>query len=399
MKSTMNHCWCILIWSIALAAVAQEIVLDAQSPPDVVDSTQIEGAADDEPAEPKRRPDRELEFEVSDTEVEVKLFRPDPDLLHQKYAAFVEIIVPEPQGRGLREFGLPRPLEDLAWFGQNNLLNPGRRRSDRESMKEFFVRLANVLQGDPAIDGESMSFFLSDAVENGWIMNTGMNFSPGEGTYQFRILAPTEQLARDRAETLVRMLDRAIALPLIEHFQTAMSERAESLETLNPKLAAAEAAAQQLNEQFEDVKESAVDADELKRLTTERRLLDVDLAGIRARIDAAEEIIAKLKGQPRETLRRIEQLEDIKITAEIDLAGLAARRKVLDQMINDGKKREDLAYKLVQSRDALNDLERSERRITSELQEYRDAFIVYSEKLFALKDHKIVIRPIQWIGN
>src|SRR5690606_32324191 len=100
----------------------------------------------------------------------------------------------------------------------------------------------------------------------------------------------------------------------------------------------------------EQMKGFDVSADELMRLRTERRLLSVEEAGLRARIEAVVKLIDRARDSNRgrggtggeRDIERLSRLEDIKVAAEIDIAGVAARGKMLDELIDSGRKRREL---------------------------------------------------------
>ncbi|HID75184.1 MAG TPA: hypothetical protein EYP56_04215 [Planctomycetaceae bacterium] len=71
----------------------------------------------------------------------------------------------------------------------------------------------------------------------------------------------------------------------------------------------------------------------------QRRLVAVEIAGARARIDACNSLLERLKEQGQATGGRAEQIETLKIGAEIELAGLTARRRALHGLIAEGKAR------------------------------------------------------------
>jgi hypothetical protein len=406
MKTTIRLFGCVLVGLTALPAVAHQV--DSAGP---AQGETVEAAHDEPPAADAELPDvlspREIAFEVSDEVLELKLFRADPELFKQQFVADVDF-----SSLSWQDYHESNNLIqsdkwlDLAWCEGSNLLVHGvGRQVDPESLHDFFEKMSRTLEKGPAKAPQGMEFFLSDATRDGRVTFSGSPDAQGQtGYYRFRILAPTAELARERAEALVQILDRSIRLPLLEKLKNQASASAEALAMFQEQLPAAVAKMKELDEEVFATKESYVDAEELKRLTTERRLLDVDLAGIRARIDAAEEIIARIGGEggrgPEGGIRRrIEQLEDIKVTAEIDLAGLAARRKVLDEMIQAGKDREALVAKRNDSHKAVDMLDSNIDQLQSKLQNYRNTLTTYSKSLFALKDNKIVIHPIKWTGT
>jgi hypothetical protein len=384
-----------LILSIAGASLAQEVVSDGQAQPEVRDGAEVTTANGDVGAA-DRWPRREIAFEVSDEEVELSLFRADPELLNQRFVAHVDIYVP-----ARSQFSLPQSFYDLAWCEGYNLLVSNTRQQDSVPLGDFFARMADKLDNDPAMTRDRMEFFSSDAVRDHYVTIAPTREGRNDPYFRFRILAPSEDLARQRAETLVRMLDHAIASPLQQHLRGELQTHQQDMEALQKQLTEAKELAARLVDQYKKASEAGIDRDELSRLTTERRLMDVDLAGIRARIDSAEQILAKLRvdvqnGKP--VHGRIEKVEEIKITAEVDLAGLAARRKVLDQLIDEGNDHAKLGSMASEAENSVNSLAGRVRSKMGPLEAAGELERTYSI-LFTPKDNKIVIHPIKWTGT
>lgn len=89
----------------------------------------------------------------------------------------------------------------------------------------------------------------------------------------------------------------------------------------------------------------------LETFRSQRRLLDVDGAGLKARVDACEKI---LKGGPASATAT--QVESVKVTAEIELAGLEAKRAEIDRIIQNGQERLDLRSKVDHEQEKLERL-------------------------------------------
>jgi hypothetical protein len=348
--------------------------------------------------------DREIAFELSEEPLELKLFRADPQLLNQKFAAVVEVFVPSHTDRRV-----PDRLRELAVFQSQSLLHLGGYqvgfggRDRPPTPADTFRRLAREVNGAAEAADEGLDFLQSDEVNEGylsggWLTPVQVNGANG-GYYSFTILAPSEEQARERAEALIRLLDAAIAVPLQRELHRQREQQEETIDSLRKQLAETEERAKQTVEDYERIADTAVSHDELSQLKTERRLLEVELAGIRARIETAEEILAKLKelqkaaGRPADA--RILKVEDLKITAEIDLAGLAARRKALDLLIEEGNKRAELNMR---RNEQLGQVEKLRRRLDEEERGFgglQDVMERYSQ-LYSLEDDKVVVRPIQW---
>ena len=131
--------------------------------------------------------------------------------------------------------------------------------------------------------------------------------------------------------------------------------------------------------------------DSIAELRNQRRLLLVDIAGTRARIEACAALLERNK--PR-VIHTAQQVESLKITAEIELAGHSARESALSAIINSGSERRDLAAKrsLESSR-----LSSSKNLIVSKLKSISDDEKMRRRYLpMSVKDNKVLIEPIKW---
>ena len=80
---------------------------------------------------------------------------------------------------------------------------------------------------------------------------------------------------------------------------------------------------------FEDIT-----AEAFANFTTQQRLISVNVAGINARIEACNKILRRDALSPA----RIEQVETVKTSAEIELVGLAAKKAALEEIVTKGRK-------------------------------------------------------------
>lgn len=164
------------------------------------------------------------------------------------------------------------------------------------------------------------------------ISHTKYSDSAGDRSLRFQILAPTEDNARGLASTMLVLFDQGLTRQL--QIQLHKSKRAAEghLEKKRKELKEAEEESEQLREQLQQPVE--VDPDSLADLSKQRHLLIVDIAGAKARIMAAERFLDQ---KERLSPDRIGQVENIKIAAEIEFAGLAARQNALDSLVRRGK--------------------------------------------------------------
>ena len=130
---------------------------------------------------------------------------------------------------------------------------------------------------------------------------------------------------------------------------------------------------------------------ELSRLKTQRRMLDVEVAGVRARIRAVEKLRKDRENNPSVG----KKLDDIKMTSEIDLAGLAARKEALTEVIKLGEQRAALENKSKQLGHAFDAAQSRLVSTQKRLDRHRPA-LESAETLHLLHEGEVTIRPIKW---
>jgi hypothetical protein len=116
----------------------------------------------------------------------------------------------------------------------------------------------------------------------------------------------------------------------------------------------------------------------------------VDLAGVKARIAACDRLLANAALKPE----RRSQIEDLKVTAEIEFAGFEARLTKSNEIISRLKTKVDLLSKLTTA-EAEQKKARSKSGYLEEEIRFIDAAIRAYAPL-ALVDNKITIQPLEW---
>jgi len=159
-----------------------------------------------------------------------------------------------------------------------------------------------------------------------------------------------------------------------------------------PKLRAQlkEAKASMAKVQAELDRYEQVDKEGMAALRKEKWIVEVKIAGVRARLKAAAKLEPKHRG-----LSLVERIEDIRIVAEVELAGLLASKARIDELIKSGAKYEKLR--------------RGDHRVAglrvgrglAELKGCETAIADCREKAksiaFHLVDEAIPVKPIKWI--
>jgi hypothetical protein len=207
------------------------------------------------------------------------------------------------------------------------------------------------------------------------------------GAYTYFLLAPTPERARELTQALFILFDQGITEPIQEQIKKLKEVEGRILQDYREKLAAAQ---RELDELSQTKNPEVLEPQAINDLKTQRRLLEVDLAGVKARIDACETIL----NRGGLTNARRDQVENVKIAAEIELAGLAARQKTLNAIIDEAEKSRDFSARLRQKQMEVTNLQRRLRDAEQRLAAHVETIKQFVP--FRPVDDKVVIRPIKW---
>jgi len=205
--------------------------------------------------------------------------------------------------------------------------------------------------------------------------------------HEYVFLAGSVEEAKRRANDFLEVYNQAF-LPRVENNTRRVAKvSAAQLEETTPKLEELEqqvAAAERELAGVEQLGEAAV-----SDLKVKRTLLKVELAGVEARLSAIKNKLAASKGHEGESL--FSKLTELKVSADIDLASLAAQQKVLDELI-DGQRR---LAELTQLR------ERKLRPLQGQQADAKTRIERCDEILadlipFQLVDDTVIIRPVKF---
>jgi hypothetical protein len=127
-------------------------------------------------------------------------------------------------------------------------------------------------------------------------------------------------------------------------------------------------------------------------LTTQRRMLVVDLAGINARIKACQEMLAK--GNMPDALK--DQIETARIAAEIELRGLDAKQTEIDRIIQGAQNQQKFALTILLNPRHIQQLKNSIDNIQKAIPELEQYQLGYQP--LPVEDGKVAIRKIKWIS-
>ena len=206
---------------------------------------------------------------------------------------------------------------------------------------------------------------------------------------EFVIFAETPEVVATRARDLITLFDyglsRTMRLALFEKRANLCESLAADLEELQEiKKSLAELTKSMAA--YEGVTPDMADALRLQALQHE-----VDVAGVKARLAACDKLLER---RPALDVGRRQRVEDVQITAEIELAGFQARKVILDELI----KKVSTKTEYLERR---SELSQTGTRLLHEIDgDQRDIASVDAEiERFAplpLVDDQITIQPLQW---
>ena len=211
-----------------------------------------------------------------------------------------------------------------------------------------------------------------------------------ECVHEYRILTSTPR----RAEELARALILVYNTTRDKEKQAMLADlegHKKKLPELKSACDKAQASYDPLRSRLDTLAE--IRAETVSALETKKWLLAVDWAGAKTKQDAVQELM-KESGELSEAA--LQQLEEIRITVHIELAGIVARRARVDEILKIAQNRAELLPKYeaaeIRLKNAQIELERHERLIESSTQYSESSMFDH----FKVENNTILIQPIQW---
>lgn len=424
----MKRAWMILPWVfawVAIAACAGQAQAAAPAPgakkPPAEKPSAEAAALKHESAIPKR----ELVFEQSEEEVPMAiLVGPGLDiaeLAKQRYVVtlrlrFTTCVVAgyespgsrrSPRGKTAQDAPKPLELKNLVASGQFRPHAYGRAPEDLSLHRGWmfgFPELAKLVPRDRLPAQELVDILVGGSqmhvrgravrgVTTGWPPESENKVREETETLQLELLAPTPERARQLAHAALVLYDYGHSLPahqsyveLQQYWESVASDLRRGAKGAEDELAG-------YQKQLDELKawSDMGDREAKPNLAVQQRLIAVEEAGIAARIEACEKILKEGKGL---TPARIDQVETIKTTAEIELVGLAAKRKAIEQIIEKARQYSTLSSKAATAK-YYRDAYRSHLP-SAEVPAAVYGKAVREKTAFAAVEGKIPIRRVRW---
>jgi hypothetical protein len=345
-------------------------------------------------------PERKLEFEVSEEPYPVRVMAvslADPQTRELRHVAVVRLNVPIVP-RSIDAF-VPRQSDYPPRRTSVNITSPDQvvlylnTHSYRESVLKQMPE-----EERPATDvlSDLERAFLHVNVEDSTVTEDATVLGPWtvQSRMSVSICAPTAERAEELVHGLFAMLDYGLCYPTQRQWLLKKPSAEQELADRRAKLAEEQAKVAQLEKEYEKLDEfKDLDKATLSGLVTQQRLITVDIAGAKAQIEACNGL---LKRSPHEeAIYRVrEEIETLKITAEIELVGLTARKNAIDQIVQNGQRRAALGSEMSQAHN------RMRRYSELEVSELERAVAIYEALRKAYEPFpvrgKITIHPIKW---
>jgi hypothetical protein len=212
---------------------------------------------------------------------------------------------------------------------------------------------------------------------------------PERGRFEFTLYAPTAEAAQQRAAAIVRLYDCGASRPL-QRYLLAEGRK---------QLAAARAKCDEYDKIREEIQAeqaklsgpSEVSTDILSQLKAQRVMVAVELAGLSARVKACDQML----NEPRRLeVSTLQSVSDMKVKAEIERIGTQEKLDRINAFIAEGDRREAIQRNVVRLNNRLRTLQQeySYPRMMAE----NSAHFIEQYAPRQLEGNAIVISPVEW---
>lgn len=353
----------------------------------------------------RESPKRSFKFATGDKQ-QIRILMNDPKIRENKFVASVRLMgtrhiarigqspsVLDLENRLIYELKGDAVKRTLAPTG-NSLFTGHSRHSGRglkNAVRDYFSDLVLLCPRDELPAKELVEYLTSASADR----DIKWTFDSTQGGYDWivEVFAPTEDGAKQRVSAIIRLLDCATCRPL----------QRDCLAEGQKSLAAVRMGYEQLAKHDETIRvEEAkavqvpeITADILSELKSQKVMVSIELATVSARVIACNEMLKAIGNrEPRTASGQFETINDIKIKAEIDLAGIKAKLERINGFIGEANDSNALRMQIMQIKGTR---EQSLRQIQLDKQRAEDFARIIS--LFApldIKYNEITISPVEW---
>lgn len=208
-------------------------------------------------------------------------------------------------------------------------------------------------------------------------------------SFTFEVLAPTAERAKELSHGMLALLDYGFYRPEHQALLRELKQYEKELAEWRAKLTPMDAGVEKLEEELKRLDEyNDIDAELLRSLITQQRLIAVDLAGVTARLEACAELLGQTQPSPKRDV-----VEGLKVTAEIELVGLTAKKSTVGAIVKAATARRDTLKRLSDLRTSRLHASRAVEGCEQTIEKLQTA-IEISEPPVVKGD--VTIRRIEW---
>jgi hypothetical protein len=205
---------------------------------------------------------------------------------------------------------------------------------------------------------------------------------------QLQVLAPDAEVAKQRVESLLSILDQGFSRPLQIGLFKVREENCRQLRVNDEKLTTAQA---QLREaDVAGKKEAVFSADAISLLRVQHFQYETELAGLEAKIAACEKLLNA--GVPAE---RQKQIEEAKTASQIELAGCEARLAKSTAFLDKVKNRDELTAQQAGAIERISKAERLRQTLVERIEKIDQEIESFGP--VRILGNSVIIRPVEWV--
>lgn len=356
----------------------------------------------------KDLPERDLKVKT-EAPVTWKFTRPDPKLLENKFVATFALRPAGAPGTSRQSYeAFTRSVSNLSGSSFDGDI-PEALRSEGLSLIQVLHPLVATPPDDSALpkhfqwlakrcppasrpDEDQVAFFTSPDCQRTikrFAMDVeGVRF-PVKDTV-FQIQASTAEAAEDRAKAIIRLYDAGFSRPMQGYFLGEFRKALEAAREQHAKIKSNDSAI--AAEQQKLAKPSEITSDILKELKAQKVMVAVELAGLSARVKACD---AMLQDSNKLRAAALQSVGDMKVKAEIERVGIKEKLDAINAFIAEGSVRDDAQAKLTQLLGQRIELSRTfgfrlAARVSAQIE------LLKLFEPFEIPDNQITVAPLEW---
>jgi hypothetical protein len=263
--------------------------------------------------------------------------------------------------------------------------------SEGENLHIHFKWMAERCAPDLRPNDEQVAFLSSPECAR-TINRFGEAVGTGFGSVRaavYQIHAPSAEEAEGRARAIIRLYDAGFSRPTQQYLLAELQKALEASRGELSKIAPVDVAIAAEKEKLS--KPSEITSDILKELKAQKVMVAVELAGLSARVKACD---AMLQDPNKLGAPALQSVGDMKVKAEIERVGIKEKLDAINGFIAEGNVRDEAQAKLTQLEAQRSGLQRRASSATRSVRPYVELLKLFEP--FEIADNQITVAPLEW---